>query len=214
LHKFYDCANGLLEFYELHKTLTVGSYNPGAESLQRGTDWVLMWHRYVSSLRGCCCWWSGPGAKAPVALQQLGLLYTLFSRSCHCRRQISPRSTRCERSEQREVELQWARKSSREFCLNADFHVTLRVLLHAANLRHGTAGFTSPPKECVLGIFSHWKIRRLRPGLNQLKDSSWVKNIIKWNVNFCMTLQAVWVAWRPANTHNAVLTDAHTFSQN
>jgi hypothetical protein len=39
------------------------------------------------------------------------------------------------------------------FHLNADFHVTFRDLLHAANLRHGTAGFTSPPKEGVLGIF-------------------------------------------------------------
>jgi hypothetical protein len=36
---------------------------------------------------------------------------------------------------------------------NFDFHVTLTDLLHAANLRHGNAGFTSPPKECVLGIF-------------------------------------------------------------
>jgi hypothetical protein len=34
------------------------------------------------------------------------------------------------------------------------------------NLRHGTNGFTSLPKEVVLRIFSHWKIRRLRPGLN------------------------------------------------
>ena len=40
------------------------------------------------------------------------------------------------------------------------------VLLHAANLRHGTNGFTSLPKECVLRIFSPWKIRWLRPGLN------------------------------------------------
>jgi hypothetical protein len=39
------------------------------------------------------------------------------------------------------------------FCLNADFHVTFRDLLHAVNLRHGTAGFTSPLKEGVLGIF-------------------------------------------------------------
>ena len=29
-----------------------------------------------------------------------------------------------------------------------------RDLLHAANLRHGTDGFTSPPKEGVLRIFS------------------------------------------------------------
>jgi hypothetical protein len=27
------------------------------------------------------------------------------------------------------------------------------VLLHAANLRRGTDGFTSPPKECTLRIF-------------------------------------------------------------
>ena len=41
-----------------------------------------------------------------------------------------------------------------------------RDLLHAANLRHGTDGFTSPPKEGVMRIFSPLKIRRLRPGLN------------------------------------------------
>jgi hypothetical protein len=93
-------------------------------------------------------------------------LYTLSSRSSHCRRQMSPRPTWRERSKQREVELKWAIKSSREFCLNADFHLTFRFLLHAANLRHGPAGFTSPPKEGVLGIFSPWKILRLRPVLN------------------------------------------------
>jgi hypothetical protein len=41
-------------------------------------------------------------------------------------------------------------------------------LLYAANLRHGTDGFTSPPKEGVLSIFSPLKIRRLRPVLNPL----------------------------------------------
>ena len=41
---------------------------------------------------------------------------------------------------------------------------TSRDLLHAANLRHGTDGFTSPPKKGVLRIFSSLKIRRLRPG--------------------------------------------------
>ena len=39
-------------------------------------------------------------------------------------------------------------------------------LLHAANLRHGTDGSASPPKEGVLRIFSPLKIRRLRSGLN------------------------------------------------
>ena len=42
-----------------------------------------------------------------------------------------------------------------------------RVLLHAANLRHGTDNFTSLPKEGVLRIFYRpLKIQRLRPGLN------------------------------------------------
>ena len=41
-----------------------------------------------------------------------------------------------------------------------------RDILHAANLRNGTDGFTSPPKEGVLRIFSPLKIRRLRLGLN------------------------------------------------
>ena len=41
-----------------------------------------------------------------------------------------------------------------------------RDLLHAPNLRHGRDGFTSPPKEGVLRIFSPLKIRLLRSGLN------------------------------------------------
>jgi len=48
----------------------------------------------------------------------------------------------------------------------SDFHVIFRDLLHAVKLRHGTDGFTSPPKEYVLRIFSPKKIRRLRPGAN------------------------------------------------
>jgi hypothetical protein len=46
-----------------------------------------------------------------------------------------------------------------------------RDLLHAANLRHGTDGFTSPTKEGVLRIFLPLKIRQLQPGLN---PRSWV----------------------------------------
>jgi hypothetical protein len=33
------------------------------------------------------------------------------------------------------------------------FHVAFRDFLHAVNLRHGTHGFTSLPKEGVLRIF-------------------------------------------------------------
>ena len=47
------------------------------------------------------------------------------------------------------------REMADQFCLKmTDFHVTFRDLLLAVNLRHGTDGFTSPPKEGVLRIFS------------------------------------------------------------
>jgi hypothetical protein len=38
------------------------------------------------------------------------------------------------------------------FAYEASFHAR-KVLLHAINVRHGTDGFTSPPKEVVLRIF-------------------------------------------------------------
>ena len=61
-----------------------------------------------------------------------------------------------------------------EFCLKMpDFHVTFRDFLHAVNLRHGTDGFTYPPKGGVLRIFSPWKIQRFRSGLN---PRTWVPN--------------------------------------
>jgi hypothetical protein len=74
-----------------------------------------------------------------------------FRRSNFCH-QASPRVSPRESTQRRKVEL-WAR-NVREFCLNADFHVTFRYLLHAVKLQHGTDGFTSPPKEGVLRIFS------------------------------------------------------------
>jgi hypothetical protein len=63
-------------------------------------------------------------------------------------RRVSPR----ESAQRRKVEL-WAR-NVRSFCLNADLHATFRDLLHAVKLRHVTDGFTFPPKEGVLRIFS------------------------------------------------------------
>jgi len=65
---------------------------------------------------------------------------------------VSPR----ESTQRRKVEL-WA-KNVLYFCLNAEFHVTFRDLLHAVKLRHGTDGFTSPLKEGVLRIFFAPKI--------------------------------------------------------
>ena len=59
---------------------------------------------------------------------------------CHC---FPPRL---------EVEL-WSRMFSGNFA-EMTTSTPFRDLLHAANLRHGTDGFTSPPKEGVLRIFS------------------------------------------------------------
>jgi len=78
--------------------------------------------------------------------------------------QASPPASPRESTQWRKVKL-WAR-NVREFCLNADVHVTFRDLSHAVKLRHGTDGFTSPTKEGVLRIFFALKIRRLGPGVN------------------------------------------------
>jgi hypothetical protein len=44
---------------------------------------------------------------------------------------------------------------SEKFCLQVPTStISCKVLLHAANLRHGTDGFNSPPKEGMLRIFS------------------------------------------------------------
>jgi len=72
-------------------------------------------------------------------------------RRSNFRHQASPRVSPRESTQRRKVEL-WAR-NAREFCLNADFYVTFRDLLHAVKLRHGADGFTSPPKVGVLRIF-------------------------------------------------------------
>jgi hypothetical protein len=46
------------------------------------------------------------------------------------------------------------REMSGIFCLNVDFNVTFKDILHAVKLRHGTDGFASSPKEGVLRIFA------------------------------------------------------------
>jgi hypothetical protein len=55
-----------------------------------------------------------------------------------------------------------------------------RVLLHAVNLRHGTDGFTSPPKEVRYGFLSPVKIHRPRSGLNPQQNILWVQ----WQAQF------------------------------
>ena len=93
---------------------------------------------------------------------------------CHCflcfldvptfHHQVPPRPSRRERSQRRKWEL-WTRMLSGNFA-EMTTSTPFRDLLHDANLRHGTDGITSPPKESVLRIFSSLKIRRFRPGLN------------------------------------------------
>ena len=97
--------------------------------------------------------------------------------------EVSPRLTRRESSKLRKVELFVGQKLDRWFCLEMPTStIHARVLLHAVNLRHGTDGFTSPPKEGVLRNFSPLKIRRLRPGLN---PRTWV---LKANTPYALQL--------------------------
>jgi len=53
-------------------------------------------------------------------------------------------------------------KGSDKFRLRIRLPRNSRDLLHAANLRHGTGGFTSPPKEGVLRIFFRDRPMRLK----------------------------------------------------
>jgi hypothetical protein len=59
----------------------------------------------------------------------------------------------------------WGREMSGNFAEMTTF-TPFKDLLHAVKLRHGTDGFTSPPKDGVLMSFFALKIRRLRPGVN------------------------------------------------
>ena len=86
------------------------------------------------------------------ALEPFQAYCAIWIRRPNFRHQVPPRVSPRESSQRRKVEL-WAR-NVREFCLNADLHVTFRYLLHSVKLRHGTNGFTFPPKEGVLRIFS------------------------------------------------------------
>jgi len=94
---------------------------------------------------------------------------------CHCfppPLDVPAFSTRCLHVQRRERPLAAeggtlrGREMFRQISSRNRLPLNCRDLLHAANLRQGTDGFTSPPKEGVLRIFSPLKIRRLRQGLN------------------------------------------------
>ena len=101
--------------------------------------------------QSCDRYGSGTLLPGQVLGSSLPLLSPAFRRS-HFRRQVPVRPQRRERSQQRKVEL-WARNCP---VILPKFRLPRKFgdLLHAANRRHGTDGFTSPPKEGVLRIFS------------------------------------------------------------
>jgi hypothetical protein len=95
--------------------------------------------------------------------------------SCHCfplPLDAPPFSARCLHVQRRERPLAAeggtirGREMFRQISSRIRLPRNYRDLLHAANLRHERDGFTSPPKEVVLRIFSPLKIRRLRPCMN------------------------------------------------
>jgi hypothetical protein len=59
-----------------------------------------------------------------------------------------------------------------------DFHLIFKDLLHAVNLRHGTAGFTSPPKEGVLGFLFALKNSKISAAFQPAKLGTWVTRIL------------------------------------
>jgi hypothetical protein len=109
---------------------------------------------YAARILRSSPWSSGPGAYAPDAPQPIGLLCDpcppVIFRCPHFRHQVPPppydvRDPRRER---------W--NCGRECwpVILPKYRLPFRDLLHAANLRHGTDGSTSPLKEGVLRIFS------------------------------------------------------------
>jgi len=87
---------------------------------------------------------------------------------CHCfppPLDVPTFSARCLHVQRRERPLR-GREMFRQILSRIQLPRNFRDLLHAADLWHETDGFTSPPKEGMLRIFSPLKIRRLRPGLN------------------------------------------------
>ena len=68
------------------------------------------------------------------------------------RHQVSP-SSETTRANPSSGRWNYGREISENFADSGDFHVTFGFFLHAVNLRHGTDGFTSPPKEGAWGFF-------------------------------------------------------------
>jgi hypothetical protein len=93
---------------------------------------------------------SGPYSSDAPRPRGTGPLCTVFSFPRHIPRRSTSNDVRD--FYQWKVEL-WARNGRSNLAYNHDFHGNCTDFLHAAKLRHGTDGFTSPPKEGMLRIF-------------------------------------------------------------
>jgi hypothetical protein len=116
-----------------------------------------------SALNPCGFW--------PAQLS-LSILSRKVFTECRCQRHVKPSTWRTsdlerpnslhqvsltsERTRANPSSGRWkyGRKNCREFCRKWRLPRHFWVLLHAVDLRHGTDGFTSPPKEGALRIFS------------------------------------------------------------
>jgi hypothetical protein len=90
-----------------------------------------------------------------------GLLCAAISSLRHLQRRSTSNDVRDLYQRRRKVGREMADPILRTTC---DFHGKCTDLLRAAELQHGTGGFTSPPKEGVPRIFFARKIRRLSAG--------------------------------------------------
>ena len=104
----------------------------------------------------------GPMVNATGVLQPKRLIVLTLSPPClfkrsHVRRQMPPHLPTTREILVAKGGTMWAR-INQKFCPRLRLPRQFRDLLHAANLRHGTHGFASLPKEGVLRIFSPWKI--------------------------------------------------------
>src|SRR5215475_13055817 len=113
----------------------------------------------------------------------------IWVRRSNFRHQASPRMSPRESTQRRKVEL-WAR-NVREFCLNAELHVTFRDLLHVVKLYFPSEGMRAED-------FFALKFRRLRPGAN---PRTWVPKAstlpLHHKSRLCLSILAWMSVWLP-----------------
>ena len=133
--------------------------------------------------QSCDRYGSGTLHPGQVLGGSLSLLSPAFKRS-HFSRQVPPSATT--------REILAAKGGRRPVVFFPKFRLPLkfRDLLHAANLRHGTDGFTSPPKEGVLRIFwlSAYEIINLNLHLNISVLHHYIVRVAIYTLHFSSVL--------------------------